>query len=360
MLRRIVACLVLALTVFVSAKAQRLEWSVDFNTVFDNREGDKDMAPNKTFFHTQLAPEIGMSMFDGQHRLMGGVVWTQPVQDDWHGKKLSPTLYYKYTGRQGLSLSLGMFPRTSLHCQFPNYVFNDSVNYFQHNIRGLALTYVRPDGFAQAVVDWRAMQSERRREAFNIVFQGEWQRQGSAFLAGGLAMMNHLAKSSNPTPDQYVVDNFVVNPYVGLDLSHRTVLDSLAVRGGALASLSRNREFGNKWKTPVGAWLAIDVTWWRLGWHNTFYAGGRLYPYYSRFGALLDRGEPYYQTNWYNRTTLYGTLINNKFINLQASLDFNVAKNDFTFYQRLVLRVYLDSNFKKLPKSYKLPSPFEL
>ena len=30
-------------------------------------------------------------------------------------------------------------------------------------------------------------------------------------------------------------------------------------------------------------------------------------------------------------------------MNLEAALDFNVAKNSFIFYQRLLLRVYLDS-----------------
>lgn len=359
MLRRILALAAVVIAVAGVPRAQKLEWNIDFNTVFDNREGDKTMAPNKTFFHTQLSPQIGVSVLDGQHRLMGGVVWTQPVQDDWHGKRLSPTLYYNYSGQQGLKVSLGMFPRTSLHRDMPDYVFNDSVKYYQYNIRGLALSYVRPDGFAEAVVDWRGIQSERTREAFNIVFQGEWQRPQSVVLAGGTAMMNHLALSSNPTPDQHVVDNFVVNPYIGVDFSRHTSLDSLAVRVGALASFTRNREFGNTWKTPVGAWLSADLRWWRLGLHDTFYAGGRLFPYYSRFGALLDRGEPYYQTRWYNRTSVFGTLLSNKFVNLRASLDFNFARNNFTFYQRLILRVYIGSDFKKLPQSYKLPSPFD-
>ncbi len=342
----------------ITLSAQKLEWNVDFNTIFDNREGDRSMTDTKTFFQTQLAPEIGVSMFNGEHRLMGGVVWTQPIGNEWYGKRLSPTLYYRYKGNVGWSLALGMFPRTLMHRQLPNYIWSDSINYVQRNIRGFMATYESGNGYFEAVVDWRAMQSTRQREAFNIIAHGEWQRPDAIFLAGGVAMMNHFALSKHPVEEQHIVDNFIVNPYIGFDFSQHTVLDSLSFRIGALGSLTRNRQFGNNWKTPAGGWLDITLQWRWLEWHNTTYIGGRLYPYYSEFGSLLDQGEPFYQSKWYNRTSVYGTVINNKFVNLRASLDFHMADHNFTFYQRLILRVYIDSNFKKLHKGYKLKQAF--
>ena len=334
--------------------AQQLEWNVDFNTVFDNREGDSRMTDTRTFFHTQLSPEIGVSMFDGTHRLMGGVVWTQPIGSEWYGKRLSPTLYYRYKGGgTGWSVAMGMFPRTLMHRQLPNYVWNDSICYMQRNVRGFMATYDGSDGYFEALVDWRAMQSESRREAFNIIAHGEWQRKGSMLMAGGVAVMNHFALTSNPDPDQHIVDNFLVNPYVGLDFTQRVGLDSLAVRVGALSSITRNRAY-DKWKMPVGAWLDVTLRWKWLEWHNTTYAGEKLFPYYSDFGPLLDQGEPYFRSSWYNRTSVYGTIIDNRFVNMRASLDFNLAENNFTFYQRLVVRVYIDSSFRKLPSGYKL------
>lgn len=350
------AAMLLSATGFV-AQAQQFEWSVDFNTVFDNREGDSKMTDTRTFFHTQLSPEIGLSMLDGTHRLMGGVVWTQPIGSEWYGKRVSPTLYYRYNGQRGWSMAMGMFPRTLMHRQLPNYVWSDSVYYTQRNIRGFMATYESTDGYFEAVVDWRAMQSKTRREAFNVIAHGEWQRPDALFLAGGVAVMNHFALTSDPTPDEHIVDNFLVNPYVGFDFTHRTSLDSLTVRVGALSSITRNRAY-DKWKMPVGAWLDITLQWRWLGWHNTTYVGGKLFPYYSEFGALLDQGEPYYRSSWYNRTSVYGTILNNSFMNLRASLDFNLAKDNFTFYQRLILRVYIDSSFKKLPKNYKLKQAF--
>lgn len=219
-------------------------------------------------------------------------------------------------------------------------------------------TYEGKNGYFEGVVDWRAMQSENRREAFNIFVHGEYQQQGKIFLAGGVAMMNHFALTKHATPDQHIIDNFIVNPYAGLDLTHHTALDSLAVRIGLLGAITRNRGNGDGWKTPTGVWFDIRMQWRWLGWHNVTYAGGKLFPYYSEFGALLDQGEPYYMSDWYNRTTVEGTILNNKFVNLRASLDFNFAKDNFTFYQRLILRVYIDSSFKHLPKGYKLQPAF--
>lgn len=350
-------CLLTAcfLTVMLGSYAQKLEWNIDFNTVFDNREGDNKMTDTRTFFHTQLAPEIGLSMLDGQHSIMGGVVWTQPIGCEWYGQRVSPTLYYRYRGPKGWSMAMGMFPRTLMHRQMPNYIWNDSVQYMQRNIRGAMATYEGRDGYFEALIDWRAMQSEKRREAFNIIAHGEWHKPGRLFLAGGVAMMNHFALTRHATPDQHIVDNFIVNPYVGLDLSHRVgKLDSLTVKIGSLTSITRNRGVDG-WKVPTGLWLDIDLQWRWLGWQNTTYlAGEPLFPYYSEFGAQLDQGEPYYRSEWYNRTSVYATIMSNKFMNLQASMDFNVAKDNFTFYQRLVVRVFIDSNFKKLPSNYKL------
>ena len=346
------------LTLCQGLHAQRLEWSVDFNTVFDNREGDNKMTDTKTFFQTQLAPEIGVSVKDGMHRIMGGVVWTQPIGCEWNDYNVSPTLYYRYKGNNGWSMAMGMFPRTLMHRRLPNYVWSDSVNYSQRNIRGVMATYVGRDGYFEGIVDWRAMQRHNQREAFNIFAHGEWQRPGAILQAGGVAVMNHLARSKPAFEYEHVVDNFIVNPYIGFDFTENVKLDSLDVRVGALGSLTRNRGDG-VWKTPVGLWLDVTLEWKMLGWHNTTYVGGKMFPYYSEFGSVLDQGEPYYRSDWYNRTSLYGYLIRDKWINLQASLDFNVAKDNFTFYQRLILRVYIDCNYKKLASGYKLKSAFQ-
>ena len=62
-----------ALCVSAAAQAQKLTWSVDFGSVFDNREGDKTYTRAETYFFTSLAPEIGLQ-FTRRDRIAGGVV----------------------------------------------------------------------------------------------------------------------------------------------------------------------------------------------------------------------------------------------------------------------------------------------
>lgn len=319
--------------------AQRpdLYWGVDMSVIFDNREGDTKYADAKTFFQTQLAPEIGISLLNDTHRIAAGVVWTQPIGCEWEGYRLSPTVYYRYQSK-GLRFAMGMFGRDQLYSELPNYIWNDSVKYCQRNIRGAMVAYRNEKGYVQALVDWRGMQTETQREAFNIIATGERTYGKGKFLWGGAAMVNHLALDKTNNPDQNVIDNILYNPYVGADFSRicATRLDSCSLRVGVLGALTRDRGDGD-WKTPVGAWVDFDIRWKFLELKNTFYAGGKLFPLYGRYGYTLEQGEPYYAASLYNRTSVSAIFLKRSFMSLRASLDFNLAPSFFNFYQRLIL-----------------------
>lgn len=338
-LRHILTGAFAALTISSGLYAQRpdLYWSVGMKAIFDNREGDTQHAAARTFFQTQLAPEIGISLNGDRHRIAAGVVWNQPIGCEWEGHRLSPTVYYRYQNN-GLRFAMGMFGRDQLYAEMPNYIWNDSVKYSQRNIRGAMVGYRNDKGYFQAFLDWRGMQTDTQREAFNIIASGERRHAEGKFLWGGLAMMNHLALDKT-TPDQHVVDNLLYNPYVGIDfykLIPRLPLDSCALRVGALGDLTRDRGDG-EWKTPVGIWVDLAARWRFLELKNTFYAGGKLFPLYSRYNFILDQGEPYYAASLYNRTSVGVIFLKRKFMELKASLDFNVAPSHFNFYQRVLL-----------------------
>ena len=337
-LNKIFAFVVAFFAVSFSSSAIEPTWSIDFSSVFDNREGDDKMYEDKTFFFTSLSPEIGLR-FTKKDRIAGGVVWNQPLENGVKDGKVYPTLYYRHESDRW-KFSMGMFPRTQLREPLPGFLWCDSLQYFQKNIRGALVQYEQRNGFFDAYIDWRQMQTETRREAFNIVFHGEWRPKAKAFLLGGHLMMNHYAKTRHADDSQSIVDNFLVNPYVGVDLSHKTALDSLVVKAGALMTVERYREY-NGWKTPGGFWLDATFEWKWLGLHNSLYAGGKLFPLYSQFGTQLYLGESYYQSKFYNRTDVYAHVYRNKFMDLEAQLNFNVAKGNFMFYQRLVLNIHL-------------------
>lgn len=339
-LKNIFTGAVLALISVSGLYAQRpdLYWSVDMSAVFDNREGDTQYAAAKTFFQTQLAPEIGISLYDDRHRVAAGLVWTQPIGCEWEGHRLSPTVYYRYQSK-GLRFAMGMFGRDQLYAEMPNYIWNDSIKYSQRNIRGAMIGYRNDKGYFQAFLDWRGMQTVTQREAFNIIASGERYHAGGKFLWGGLAMMNHLALDKSGNPDQHVIDNLLYNPYVGIDIAKMatgTPLDSCSLRVGVLGDLTRDRG-DREWRTPVGIWADFDIAWRFLELKNTFYAGGKLYPIYDRYNYILDQGEPYYAASLYNRTSASIIFLKRKFMSLKASLDFNIAPSHFNFYQRVIL-----------------------
>ncbi len=335
--RILIAAAILTTSSGLYAQRPDLYWNVYMSAIFDNREGDEKHTPARTFFQTQLAPEIGVSLDEGRHRVAAGAVWTQPIGCEWEGRRISPTVYYRYEDK-GVRFAMGMFSRDQLYADLPNYIWNDSVKYSQRNIRGAMIGYRNEKGYFQAVLDWRGMQTKTQREAFNIIAAGERYYGGGKFLWGGTAMMNHLAWDKSGNPDQNVVDNFLYNPYVGIDFSKATPipLDSCALRAGILGGMTRDRG-DREWKTPIGLWIDLCARWKFLELKNTLYAGGKLFPIYDRYGCLLDQGEPFYAASFYDRASLGIIFLHRNFVDIKCMLDFNIYPSNFIFYQRVMV-----------------------
>lgn len=364
---RLILTLLLALLFAPGMRGVDFTWDVDFSSVFDNREGDHDITATKTYFFTNLAPEAGLR-FSSEDRIAGGVVWFQPIGCQWEGHRLSPTLYYRHEGRKW-RFSMGMFPRRQLVEEMPGFLWSDSLSYSQNNIRGALVQYVAPKGYFEVYVDWRGMQTESQREAFNIVFHGQMSPRRDWLNFGGYAQMNHYALQKNPPADQHIVDNFLVNPYVGADLGRVAGTDSLTIRAGLLMTIERNRARGDGgWEAPAGFNLEAVWEWRWLGVKNSLYVGKPLFPSYNcpspefldnkrphateveiavnpvvwtPMGPGLYQGEPFYQKCFYDRLDLYAYILRKKYVSLMASLDFNITPGSFIFYQRLLLRINL-------------------
>ena len=325
------------------AMAQGVTWSVDLNTIFDNREGDTYYSGNGTIFLARVSPEVGLS-FLNHHKVAGGVSWIQPCGDDWKRHKVMPTVYYRYEGEVWRT-SFGVFSRSQFISPLPKYLLNDSIAYNEPNVRGLLIQYVKPRGYAELSLDWRGQQSETKREAFNINLNGEWNPRG-VMLVGGHAQLNHLAKRKKAPVGEGVNDDIMVNPYVGLNLSKSTVLDSLVVKAGALVSLQRDRMVG-EWQNRAGVLVnAIAEKKW-FGVEETLFMGKGVMPLYPSFGTQLNMGDPYFQAPLYSRTDVNFHFIRNRFVNLEASLVFHYTKEAFGFWQQLKLRVFVDEKLWK-------------
>ena len=325
--------------------AQEVEWSVDASVLLNNREGGDLRTPDQTFFFTRLAPEVGISMMDGQHVLKGGVVWYQPMVDDLSGYKVLPTLYYRYNSPTGWHVTAGLMPRSLMVERMPRYLWSDSLNYCQPNVRGIMAQLIKPAGYAEVAVDWRQMQTEKRREAFSAMLNTDWRITGPLRLGGHL-QYSHLAKSASHAQGEFVNDDLLINPMLGLDFSHRTLLDSLRINAGAIITMQRNRE-DNRWLNQAGFIATATARWRWLQLDETFYACKPLYPLYSLHGSLLNLGDPYYDNKLYSRTDLTAHVVSNRFVDLSASLMFHATDHFTGFWQQVSCRFYIDNNLWK-------------
>ena len=326
--------------------AQEVEWSVDASALLCNREGgDDSFALDQTFIFTRLAPEVGISMMDGEHVLKGGMVWYQPMIDDLSGYKVLPTLYYRYNRPDGWHVTAGLMPRTLMAKRMPRYMWSDSLNYCQPNLRGIMAQLIKPAGYTEVAVDWRQMQTEHQREAFTTMVNTDWRVAGPLRL-GGHVQYSHLAKSISHAEGEFVNDDLLINPMVGFDFSHKTVLDSLRIDVGSIITMERNRE-NNHWLNQAGFVAIATVRWRWLQFDETFYAGKELMPLFPLHGNLLNLGDPYFNNKLYSRSDLTAHIVSNRFVDLSASLVFHATDKITGFWQQLSCRFYIDNNLWK-------------
>ena len=338
------AILSLLLTV-APLDAQEVEWSIDASMLLNNREGGDKYTPDQTIMFTRLAPELGISMLDGEHQLKGGVVWYQPMIDDLSGYKVLPTLYYRYNRPDGWHVTAGLMPRSLMVERMPRYLWSDSLNYVQPNMRGIMAQLIKPDGYAELAMDWRQMQTERQREAFTTMLNTDWRLSGPLRIEGHL-QYNHLAMSRFHDSDQHVIDDMVINPMLAVDLSPRTALDSLRFAAGTIISLNRNR--GDMiWHNHAGFVATATARWHWIQLDETFYTGKDLMPFYPELGSELNLGDPYYRHQAYNRTDLIMHIVSNRFVDLTGSLVLHASSEKTGFWQQITCRFYLDNRLWK-------------
>lgn len=341
----LLAILTLILTIPPLA-AQEVEWSVDASILLNNREGgDDSYSPDQTFAFTRLAPELGVSLMEGRHVLKGGVAWYQPMIDNMKGYKVLPTLYYRYNDNNGWHVTAGLLPRTLMVKRAPRYMWSDSLNYCQPNIRGIMAQLIKPAGYSEFLVDWRQMQTERQREAFTIMLNNDWRIAGPLSL-GGHIQYSHLAMSRSHDESEHVNDDIIINPMASLDLSHRSALDSLRLSAGALIGMQRDRGI-EQWDKPAGFIATATARWRWIELDETFYTGQRLMPLYAKFGSQLIQGDPYFNHKTYSRTDLVFHIVNNRFVDLTGSFTLHATDKKTGFWQQIACRFYIDSKLWK-------------
>lgn len=335
MTRRL-ATMLLAMTLALAAQAQKLEWDVDFNAVVNNREGGTNETPDQTFIFTRITPQVGVSVMDGAHRIMGGVTWYQPLNNELSGFKVVPVAYYQYLSpNASTSVQVGLLPAIE---GLPLYLRSDSIRYVQPVVRGIRATYAgERAGEVDAWLDWRQIRTAHKREAFEAGLHYR-HALGKGVAARAYVVYNHLAKSKVDNDDQGVNDHAIINPMLQWRNSH------FDISAGALLTLDRHRRLDFKWRFSAG-FVAI-ATWQNKRFKVTqnLYAGKRQMPLYDYFGSLLYQGDQYYHNPFYSRTDAAVKIFENHFVNLSAQLTFHATNRCTAFWQQVAVRFNIGSD----------------
>lgn len=332
-------------------------YNVDFLFFFDNREYDRSpYQRSQTLFGVRLSPEIGVGIADstiGDHRLMAGCSYIQPIGADYRNAKVLPTVYYQYKYK-GFGAHLGLLPFTKMIEEFPDYLQYDSIAYFHPNIQGALFNYRDRRGFVELMCDWRGMWSETTREAFRVTVNGRYEHKW--FFVGGRAMMNHLACYSpeyKGGQQPGVCDDLLGSAYVGFNIGTVTPLDSFVVRASYIISMQNDRD-ADIHKMPQGGLLEVFLRWKWIGFRNVTYYGEPQMPLYQKYHSLLNQGDPFYQARFYNRTDIFFYIFNNSFVNCFASANFHVADGVFVTQQQIVAQFSLDGVWGFRKNKHKL------
>lgn len=327
-------------------EAQKFVYDIDYLFYFDNREFHSPLSNSQTLMAMRLSPEIGILLNDsakGEHRLMAGVHYWQPLSNQFRDAKFMPTIYYRYQNK-GLKLHFGTVPFIKMAEPLSELYLSDSLSYLNPNIQGALIQYTFKAGYIEMQCDWRGLQSKSQREAFRLIFKGKYQYK--LLYLGGIATLNHLANNSDPVVREGVCDFALANPYIGLNFSNIIPMDSLTLQAGFQYSLSRDRTAGTTIEA-FGIDADIFLKWKFLGFRNHFYYGQNLFPLYKKYGSLLYQGDPHFQSSLYNRTDFMFFILQKSFVQTYFSWRLLFIKGYRLEHQQLLTLRFNLNNWHK-------------
>lgn len=330
-------------------RAQQFFVGADFTTRFDNREytGTRFADASETFFSARLTPQAGLR-WDERNSL---TVAVDLLQDFGDGAKFlteaKPQVFYQFHSPKVLAAA-GIFPREKLMGDYGEAFFDRSYLFYHNRISGVMGNYRSERGFVELAIDWEGMQSKTIREKFRILSAGRYE--GERFYGGYALSLLHYAKTSDPAPEEGVVDNLLVNPFAGVRFNAYFDFD---IRLGYLQSLQRDRIAENGWVTPKGGMIDIRLSRWGLTLGNMLYAGQNLMPFYGTYGDALYANCVFFGTSdhIYNRTEVsYDRRFFHDTLGVKAGIFFHYDGKGMGTQQLLEVNVRLQKIFVKKEK----------
>ncbi len=310
----------------------KLLLGADFDTYFNNREysGSK-IGESGTLFSSRLTPKVGIEWNKNNRLIVGMDLWSNFGDDTKVFAKARPQVYYRFANEKVRAYA-GIFSREEMIGDYSEVFMSDSMRFYENRVQGLMGQYRGDRGFVELSIDWCGMYSRESREKFRILSGGRYyfDNYHRRFYGGYALEMFHYAGSE--VISNCVVDNIIVNPYVGAQFNAYFNFD---IRLHYIQTLQRDRANEDSFRTPLGGMLQLRMEKWGVYLDEQLYVGDNLQPYYSSFrsevfpngyGGDLYSSERFFGTDdgiynntriGYNRSFFDDTLRVNTFIAMQ-------------------------------------------
>ncbi len=322
----------------VMGYAQKTLWNVSFNSFFDNREYNSQYNHSQTFFGSRLTPEAGLSVGDGQKIMAGVNLYLENGKKQFQ-EQPEVTLYYEYNS-SNFAANAGIFPRERMMGNFPSAFLYDSLAIYDPNMSGILLQRKSERGFVEFAIDWNGFRTQTTRESFLMLSAGQYNF--THLFVGYHLSYFHYARTWNPTANEHLVDNGLFHLFTGINLTPDSGIDSAYIQAGYLQGLERIRGTG-KSESPKGLLAEIFYQHKDVGVKNTLYLGQHQMNYFKEYGNNIYWGDPYFQSNCYNRTELFWNIVKKQNLSLKLSSIHHYDGNVFGWQQLLTLKVNLGS-----------------
>ena len=339
----------------VAIGGEKLYLDTDFNFDFDNTEyTGANLGASETLFGISLAPVLRFE-WNEKHSLGVGVNMQKMFGSVRFLDDIDLVAYYQFHSEKYGAVA-GLFRREKMIGRYSEAFFSNAWLADNRLVQGLALQYHDKVGFAELVADWNGLYSKEVREQFRILFSGEG-RFAKVMYAGVSAEMHHYANRADFQHN--VVDNFVINPYLGVDFEAFFDFD---IRLGYLQTLQRDRQTESGWVLPMGGELFFRMSRWGVFISNNIYVGKNLQPFYNSvgkegtiYGADLYASDCFYGTTSgiYNRTGI-GYERNFWKERIKVKAEFVLKTDGKRLYNQQIISLAVNL----VPKLYEKKAPF--
>ena len=297
---------VTALIMVATVKAQenmKMLLGVGFDTFFDNTEytGTNLAASSGTIFSARLTPKVGVEWNDKNSLVVGADLYADFGNETKFFSKARPQIYYRFATPK-VKAYAGIFDRSAMEGYYSELFFSDAYRYYENRVQGVLGQYVGERGYVELSVDWCGMHSAEARERFRVLSAGRYNiGRKELFYVGYAAQMFHFAGSQTITGS--VVDNAIINPYVGANFNAFFDFD---IKLHGILTMQRDRAVEDKMNTPGGVLLQLRLSKWGVYLDEQIYSGKNLMPYY--YSAPNEKFANGYGAELYSGSTLFGAI----------------------------------------------------